>query len=173
MESLGSFPTQSLGFGFSQMCLDTWHCTATVTSWAVPGASRLVTHLVTWGESSHPTGLSERIEVMKRMHMIPQERMPQVAQLNAPPTGAQKRASVPLGTLIWRPWRPSDSLGTTVLRESTFYGHDPPTQETERFERRSHGGSAVNEPDPYPWGLRFDPWLCSVGWGSRVAAAGV
>ena len=30
-------------------------------------------------------------------------------------------------------------------------------------------GSVVNEPNWYPWGFGFDPWPCSVGWGSSTA----
>jgi len=30
-------------------------------------------------------------------------------------------------------------------------------------------GSVVNESDWEPWGCGFDPWSCSVGWGSGVA----
>ena len=35
--------------------------------------------------------------------------------------------------------------------------------------RSSCLGSVVNECDEEPWGCRFDPWSCSVGWGSGVA----
>ena len=30
-------------------------------------------------------------------------------------------------------------------------------------------GSACYKPDEYPWGCRFNPWPCSVGYGSCVA----
>ena len=36
----------------------------------------------------------------------------------------------------------------------------------------SHHGSAVNKPNYYPWGHRFDPWPCSVDQGSGVAVSG-
>ena len=32
----------------------------------------------------------------------------------------------------------------------------------------SHHGSVVNESDWEPWGCGFDPWPCSVGWGSGI-----
>ena len=37
------------------------------------------------------------------------------------------------------------------------------------ISRSSHRGSVVNESDWEPWGCGFDPWPCSVGWGSSVA----
>ena len=35
----------------------------------------------------------------------------------------------------------------------------------------SHGGSVVNKPDKYPWGLGFNSWPCLVGWGFAVATS--
>ena len=33
----------------------------------------------------------------------------------------------------------------------------------------SHRGAVVNESDQEPRGCRFNPWPCSVGWGSGIA----
>ena len=33
----------------------------------------------------------------------------------------------------------------------------------------SHHGSVFNEPNKYPWGCRFNPWPCSLVWGSGIA----
>ena len=37
--------------------------------------------------------------------------------------------------------------------------------------RSSRRGSVVNKFDQEPWGCGFDPWPCSVGWGSDIAVS--